>query len=182
MQPQSPWDPGRDAIFLLHFAARLVMRRADGELRGLGLGSGYVPVLRALADGSAQTQTGLAAHARIEQPTMAQLLNRMERDGLVRRTPNPDDARSILYSLTPRALAKAPAARAVLIEHSRAAVAGLTSTDIAQLTRILEHIIANLEPEIDRAPDPPATSVGRSRRTAPRTAPRRRSAKATPER
>ena len=49
---------------------------------------------------AALSQTALARWASVEQPTMANTLNRMERDGLIVRTPDPDDRRSALISLT----------------------------------------------------------------------------------
>jgi DNA-binding MarR family transcriptional regulator len=68
------------------------------------------------------TQKDLAHLAQIEQPTMAQLLARMERDGLIRRSPNPQDSRSSLISLTPQASRQAVRSRTVLVEASNAAL------------------------------------------------------------
>jgi hypothetical protein len=44
-----------------------------------------LPVLVALQDGRASTQRDLACFAKIEQPPRAQMLARMERDGLIQR-------------------------------------------------------------------------------------------------
>jgi MarR family transcriptional regulator for hemolysin len=147
MQPAKPldWDPGDSAAYLLGRAARLFTRIADERLRQLGFGAAQVPVLRALKDGAARSQTELAALARIEQPTMAQMLARMERDGVIRRSPHPDDGRSSLYALTPRALAKVAAARRVMIQGSDELLAGFTASETAQLAALLQRAIANLE-------------------------------------
>jgi DNA-binding MarR family transcriptional regulator len=139
------WDPGDNPAYLLGRAARLFSRRADDRLRALGFGAAHVPVLRALSDGGQLSQTELAGRARIEQPTMAQMLARMERDGIVRRDRNPDDGRSALFSLTPRALAKVAAARGVLIRGSDELLAGFSAADTARLTALLQRAIANLE-------------------------------------
>lgn len=64
-------------------------RRETSGFQRLGLAIARVPVLYALKDGAHSTQTELAKMAHIEQPTMAQLLGRMERDGLIGRTANP---------------------------------------------------------------------------------------------
>ena len=48
----------------------------------------HLPVLRALVHGRALSQKDLAEQARVEQPTMAEMLVRMERDGVVEREPN----------------------------------------------------------------------------------------------
>ena len=92
------------------------------------------------------TQTELAKLARIEQPTMAQLLARMERDGLIRRTANPQDKRSSLISLTPLALKKLPSARAVLVQGNKEALRGLTDREIETLSRLLRRVLQNLDP------------------------------------
>jgi len=148
-RPKSPveWDPGDSAAYLLGRAARLFTRRADDRLRKHGFGAAHVPVLRALKDGTARSQTELATLARIEQPTMAQMLARMERDGVVRRTPNPEDGRSSLFALTAAALAKVADARRVLVHGSDELLAGLTAAEVAQLTALLKRMVANLEDE-----------------------------------
>ncbi len=92
-------------------------------------------------------QTELARLAQIEQPTMAQLLARMERDGLIRRTANPQDKRSSLISLTPYALKKLPSARGVLLQGNKELLQGLTDREIATLSRLLMRVLKNLDPE-----------------------------------
>jgi len=57
-------------------------------------------VLVALQDGRASTQRDLARFAKIEQPPLAQMLARMERDGLIQRKPDPADGRSSRITLT----------------------------------------------------------------------------------
>ena len=44
--------------------------------------------------------TDLAAAELVAQPTMTGLVRRLEQDGLVRRTPDPGDARAVLVELT----------------------------------------------------------------------------------
>jgi len=144
------WDPGDSAAYLLGRAARLFTRRADERLRKHGFGAAQVPVLRALKDGVAMSQTELATLAQIEQPTMAQMLARMERDGVVRRTPDPEDGRSSLVSLTAASLAKVAAARRVLVQGSEEMLAGLSAAEIAQLGALLKRMIANLEADDTR--------------------------------
>ena len=71
----------------------------------------------------------------------------MERDGLVRRTDNPEDKRSSLISLTPSALAKLPQARAILSEGNQEALKGFTEREIATLSRLLLRVVENFDPE-----------------------------------
>ena len=78
---------------LISLAARGFARLSEARLKPLGFGVGHLPVLVALQDGRASTQRDLARFAKIEQPPMAQMLARMERDGLIQRTPDPADGR-----------------------------------------------------------------------------------------
>ena len=53
------------------------------------------------------TQAQLARRVAIEQPTMVRTIDRMERDGLVTRTPDPNDRRASRITLTDRGLGAA---------------------------------------------------------------------------
>ena len=131
---------------LINRSSRLLLRLGEEKFHPLGLGIAQMPVLYALKDGASLTQTELARMARIEQPTMAQLLTRMERNGLIRRTANPHDKRSSLISLTPLARKKLPLAKAALLEGSVEALQGFTEREIATLSRLLRRVVKNLDP------------------------------------
>ena len=65
----------------------------------------YLPVAIALEENGSLLQKQLAERAHVEQPTMAALLVRMERDGLISREALPDDKRSSRISLSAKAKA-----------------------------------------------------------------------------
>ncbi|MBC7844055.1 MAG: MarR family transcriptional regulator [Gemmatimonadaceae bacterium] len=130
---------------LISLAARGFARLSEARLKPLGFGVGHLPVLVALQDGQAATQRDLARFARIEQPSMAQMLARMERDGLIAREADPDDGRSRQISLTDTARARMPDACAVLFEGNRDAMAGFTEEEGVQLIGLLRRLIANLD-------------------------------------
>ena len=130
---------------LISRSARLLSRWGDARVQPMGLAIAQVPVFYALKDGASLTQKELARLAQIEQPTMAQLLARMERDGLIRRTPNPHDKRSSVISLTSLALNKLPAAREVLLEGNKVALQGFTDREIVTLCRLLTRVVKNLD-------------------------------------
>jgi len=130
---------------LINRAARLLIRRGERHFGALGLAVAQLPVLGALKNGEAMSQTELARLGQIEQPTMAQLLVRMERDGLIRRTPDPGDRRSSLVSLTPAAREKLPAARALLLRGNEEALVGFSDQEIETLCSLLRRVIHNVE-------------------------------------
>jgi DNA-binding MarR family transcriptional regulator len=76
---------------------------------------------------------------------MAQLLSRMERDGLVERVDDPNDKRSRLISLTPLAARRLPKAKALMDGHTQQALAGFSQAEIEQLLALLVRVNANVE-------------------------------------
>jgi MarR family transcriptional regulator, transcriptional regulator for hemolysin len=130
---------------LVSLAARGFTRLSEARLKPLGFGVGHLPVLVALEVGRADTQRDLARFARIQQPPMAQMLARMERDGLIRRTPDPGDARSSHIALTRLARARLPKAIATLFQGNRDAMAGFTDAEVERFVAMLGRLIANLD-------------------------------------
>jgi DNA-binding MarR family transcriptional regulator len=130
---------------LIGLAARGFARLSEARLKPLGFGVGYLPALVALKDGRAETQRDLARFVRIEQPSMAQMMVRMERDGLIRRSPDPSDGRSSRIALTNTALARLPDACAALLQGNRDALDGFTAEETTQFIDLLDRLIANLD-------------------------------------
>jgi MarR family transcriptional regulator for hemolysin len=130
---------------LISLAARGFVRLSEARLKPMGFGVGYLPALVALKCGRAASQRDLARFARIEQPSMAQMMVRMERDGLIRREPDPADGRSSRIALTDTALARLPDACAALFQGNREALEGFSDEESAQLIALLDRLIANLD-------------------------------------
>ena len=130
---------------LISLAARGFARLSEARLKPLGFGVGHLPVLVALRDGQASTQRDLARFARIEQPPMAQMLTRMERDGLIHRTPDPADGRSSRVTLTKAAEARLPDAITTLLQGNQEALRGFSDEEAGTLVDLLTRLIANLD-------------------------------------
>ncbi len=130
---------------LISLAARGFTRLSESRLKPLGFGVGQLPVLVALQNGRASTQRDLARFAKVEQPPMAQMLARMERDGLIERTPDPADGRSSRIMLTEAARESMPEAIATLFQGNREALDGFTRQESEQLVGLLTRLIANLD-------------------------------------
>ena len=130
---------------LISLAARGFARLSEARLKPLGFGVGHLPVLVALQDGEASTQRDLARFAKVEQPPMAQMLARMERDGLISRAPDPADGRSSHITLTEGAKARLPEAIAVLLRGNQEVLRGFTDEEAGQLVDLLKRLIANLD-------------------------------------
>lgn len=151
--------------YWLNRASRMLLRQHDERLRPHGFSTGQIPVAAALMDGSALSQKELAQLASVTQPAMAEMLARMERDGVVRRAPDPDDGRGSLISLTESALERLPTAREALMSSERDAVAGLTPSEVATLRTLLQRVITNLEAIEAAIVEVPADERPRPRRS-----------------
>jgi DNA-binding MarR family transcriptional regulator len=141
------WKPESSASFWINLASRSLLRRQDARLRPLGFGMSQMPVLHALADGASRSQKDLAGLAHVEQPTMAEMLERMERAGVIQREPNPSDGRGSLASLTQTSRLRLPAAKAELLRVESEALAGFSSGEKEMLLSLLQRVASNLGSE-----------------------------------
>jgi MarR family transcriptional regulator for hemolysin len=138
-------DVSSNPIRLIGHINRSFARVVDQPMKKLGFAMSQLPVLVNLKRNGPSSQVELAKVAQVEQPSMAQLLTRMERDGLVQRVPDPNDGRSKLISLTKLASQRMPKGKEVMEAASRKALAGFTPNEREQLQALLLRISANLE-------------------------------------
>src|ERR687894_2466440 len=87
---------------LINYLARLFAGALYRRIGRHGVTRGQFPVLLMLWEQEGATQTQLAERLAVEQPTMANTLKRMERDGLIVRVPDAEDRRQARIYLTPR--------------------------------------------------------------------------------
>ena len=88
--------------YLVNRAARLMAQQLAEELRPAGVGIGPWAVLMFLWARDRMSQAELSRVVAIEPPTMVRTIDRMVRDGLVTRVPDPDDGRISRIHLTER--------------------------------------------------------------------------------
>lgn len=138
------WDPESVPSFWINHASRLLMREFEQRLRPLDFGMAYLPVIMALHEEGPLSQKVLAERTRVEQPTMAALLTRMERDGVIEREAHPTDKRSMQIKLTPKAKARLPKAIDLLTEVADRVTEGFTASERAMFLTFLKRAVHNL--------------------------------------
>jgi DNA-binding MarR family transcriptional regulator len=137
------YDRETSGGYVTNRAARLFVRALDRRL--LHGSAGQMPVFLALMGGGAYTQTELARLASVEQPTMANTLSRMERDGLIERSPDPSDRRSSLVSLNALGRQRAAEAMEAALAVNEAGFATLSVDERGMFFDLLHRVIASLE-------------------------------------
>jgi DNA-binding MarR family transcriptional regulator len=134
-------SPGHVFNYLARLFARALYRRIGPH----GVTRGQFPVLLVLWEQEGWTQTWLAERLAVEQPTMANTLKRMERDGLIERIPDPQDRRQARVHLTPRGRELEEVLTVSARETNAIALGGLSVEETAQLMTLAQRMIANLE-------------------------------------
>lgn len=139
------FDKDRSAGYLANHMARLFARRLAEHIRPLGIVPGQFPALLELWRRDGQSQKMLVRTLDVEQATIANTLARMERDGYVRREPDPSDSRSRSIHLTQKAHALEDAAKDAATEVNEEALRGLSPSERAQFIALMRRVIANLK-------------------------------------
>ena len=138
--------------YQVNHLARLLAQALGERIAPLGVVPGQFAQLLALYEQDGLTQAELCARVQIEQPTMANTLARMERDGLVERVPDPADGRRSLILLTEHARQ----IEGDLVNAARGVNAAATrDLDDAQVRTFLDTLVAlttNLKNASDHAP------------------------------
>jgi len=87
----------------MHSAAIHLIRRVREVDGAMGITPARASALSVLVFGGARTLTELARAEQVTPATMSKLVSALEAEGLVRREPDPDDARAVRLEATPQA-------------------------------------------------------------------------------
>ena len=139
------FDRDESAGYLANQMARLFAQALHARIRPLGLAPAQFMTLLALWEEDGLTQSDLVGRLDVEQATMANTLARMERDGLIRRLPNPDDGRSRHNWMTDRAKALEGPATAAADAVNAVALGPLSDRQHAAFLDFMRHAIARLQ-------------------------------------
>ncbi|MGK5638428.1 MarR family winged helix-turn-helix transcriptional regulator [Streptomyces sp. URMC 126] len=126
-------------------AHKAVERLRSQGSEGRGLSAGCVDVLlRLRAAGAAGTNLGdLARSAGMTPRNATGLVDTLEREGLVRRDPDPDDRRSVLARITPAGLEWLDAFREPTRRAMGALFHGFTDTELRQFRDLCLRLVRN---------------------------------------
>ncbi|GAB6194648.1 MarR family winged helix-turn-helix transcriptional regulator [Desulfocastanea catecholica] len=86
--------------YKLNYLSRLLLSQLNDQIKPYGVTQGQLPVLCCLDEDDGQTQVELCKNVQVEQPTMANTLRRMERDGLIYRENSEHDKRQSRIFIT----------------------------------------------------------------------------------
>jgi DNA-binding MarR family transcriptional regulator len=158
-------DVNRGVADRLHSAAIKLLRRLRREDEAMGLTAARASALSVLVFGGRPITLGALAQAeQVSAPTVTRLIVGMERDGLVRREPDPKDGRVVWLHATPKGAKLLHAGRrrrVAALEADLATLAPVERQTLADATGILERILQGKDGVGSRT----ATSRGPKRST-----------------
>jgi len=127
----------------------LLGRRQEAVFSRFGVNRGEVGALSALRVSGPPhrlSPTRLGRGLMLSSAGVTSRIDRLERRGLVRRLPDPDDRRGVIVELTDEGARLVDEAVAAVAESDRQLLARLDADEIAQLQALLKKLLASLEP------------------------------------
>ncbi len=133
-----------DVFAAIGSTVRAVRGRLDRSLQDAGLRLGQYMLLRRLWEQDGLTPRELADRLDVEMPTVTRTVQRLLRDGFVRREAHPEDARSVRIYLTPRGEDERERASRIIARETEHALAGFTPSERQHLVALMERISDNV--------------------------------------
>jgi MarR family transcriptional regulator for hemolysin len=131
-------------------ASHALQRAFNEELAPQGVTWRQCQVLGCLALEGPLSQTDLAERMRIEPPTLVGILDRMERDGWIRRDGDKNDRRKKLVHPQPAAKPVWSKIVACAKRVRAKATRGMTAAQLRELKKLLNIVQTNLQPVATR--------------------------------
>ena len=138
------FEKENSAGYLVNHMARLFAKGLQERIAPLGIVPGQFPILLELWQKDGVSQRELLQKLDVEQATLANTLNRMERDSLIRRTRNPADARAQQIWLTEQTMQLRDKAYQSAQDQNRASLRALNDTEQGQFMDFMLRIIADM--------------------------------------
>ncbi len=154
----------------LHGAAIHLLRRLRAEDVASGLTAPRASALSVLVFAGPRSIGELAAAEQVRPPTISRLVQELERDGLVRREADSEDARVQRVHATTAGEALLHAGRARRVARLAESLAALSAADRRLLERAAPLLEALARPEPAASPPPSPPRGGARRGRLPRTA------------
>jgi DNA-binding MarR family transcriptional regulator len=145
--PTLPKGSERILGLTVNTLGRCIVWSLTQRTRQHGVLPGSYPVIAWLMHLGEATQTELSRLIGVEQPTMAVTLRRMERDGIVQRTPDPNHGRRSQVKLTARGRKLSEVISAAAHDVQKLAAKGLSAAEVEEFHRLAGLMTENLNAE-----------------------------------
>jgi DNA-binding MarR family transcriptional regulator len=129
----------------LHSAAIHLLRRVRKQDIATGQGPARLSALSVLVFGGRKTLKQLSAAEQVKPPTMSRVVAGLKRSRLVEITEDPEDARRMCITATPKGTRLVEKGRQMRIAHLASQLERLTPRELSQLGEAMEILASLLE-------------------------------------
>ena len=145
MPSTTPADSiGREALAAMRMASHGFRLSMDRWLEKHGLSEGRMSALWMLNRSGPSTQGDLASALDVSPRNVTGLVDHLERDGYVVRSPDPDDRRAIRVQLSPLGEAKLAGIQKEMGRTRDSIVAGFTDDELKDLRHLCLKLVQNM--------------------------------------
>ena len=135
---------------LIKKAARLFEQVSNKDLEKLGVTYAQTIFLIRLWEKDGQSQIELAKSAGLKQPTVVRMLDRMERDALIKRVRNKEDRRVFNFYLTSKAKKICPKLENQATMMIKISNESMPKKEVEKLNELITSVIENLQQFLDK--------------------------------
>ncbi len=145
MPSTAPADSiGREALAAMRMASHGFRLSMDRWLEKHGLSEGRMSALWMLNRSGPSTQGDLASALDVSPRNVTGLVDHLERDGFVVRSPDPDDRRAVRVQLSPLGEAKLAGIQKEMGNTRESIVAGFTDEELRDLRHLCLKLVQNM--------------------------------------
>jgi len=131
--------------FLVASLRTRIFKALDIEMGKLGFTAAQWPILRLLAAGESPTAADLCRQLNYDTGSMARMLSRLERKGVIVREPSDSDRRVVRLRLTPAGRRLHPKLRDVAIRVLNHLTQGMSPDEVRVVSEQLKRMRSNLQ-------------------------------------
>ncbi|HZQ37117.1 MAG TPA: MarR family transcriptional regulator [Dehalococcoidia bacterium] len=143
-EPQPRLELDRAPTAVIGRLHRRMRHRLDHRLERYGLTGVQWTVLGHLGNEDGLSQAELQRRLAIEGATLTHIVQRLERDGFIRRSCDPEDRRRQRVWLSEKSRGLLPELAAIVAEHRAFVQRGLSADEVATLSSLLRRLEENL--------------------------------------
>jgi DNA-binding MarR family transcriptional regulator len=139
----APAEPTPNVGRLINRVRMELMEALDREFAVHDISAPQAIVLMFLANGEADSASGLCKGISYDPGAMTRMVDRLEQKGLIRRRPNPEDRRTMNLELTAEGAALFPKIAATKDLVQRRFLRGFSTADVETLITLLNRMLEN---------------------------------------
>ena len=132
-------------LSLLMKVDRHFMAKCFGQMQGLGIYPGQIPVLGLVSKKEGLSQKEMAKILRIKPPTVTVSVQRLEKAGFLYKKPDEKDQRIVRIYLTEKGKETKVRALQRIRENEAIMLEGFSDAEKCLLRRLLEQILENID-------------------------------------